>query len=40
MSSPAPSPDIGRHLFEDVPGDIAVSFEFFPPRTAKMEEKA
>jgi methylenetetrahydrofolate reductase (NADPH) len=38
MSSRAPSPDVGRHLFEDVPGDIAVSFEFFPPKTAKMEE--
>jgi methylenetetrahydrofolate reductase (NADPH) len=38
MSERAPSPDVGRHLFEDVPGDIAVSFEFFPPRTPKMEE--
>jgi len=28
----------GRPLFEDAAGDIAVSFEFFPPRTAKMEE--
>lgn len=25
-------------LFEDAAGDIAASFEFFPPRTAKMEE--
>ena len=25
-------------LFAGLPGDIAVSFEFFPPRTAKMEE--
>jgi len=38
MSNPASSPDFGRHLFEDVPGDIAVSFEFFPPKSAKMEE--
>ncbi len=38
MSERAPSPDVGRHLFEDVPGDIAVSFEFFPPKTQKMEE--
>lgn len=38
MSERAPSPDLGRHLFEDVPGDIAVSFEFFPPKTPKMEE--
>jgi methylenetetrahydrofolate reductase (NADPH) len=38
MSERAPSPDPGRHLFEDVPGDIAVSFEFFPPKNAKMEE--
>jgi methylenetetrahydrofolate reductase (NADPH) len=28
----------GRPLFEDVAGDIAVSFEFFPPRTEKMEQ--
>jgi methylenetetrahydrofolate reductase (NADPH) len=28
----------GRPLFEDVAGDIGVSFEFFPPRTEKMEQ--
>jgi methylenetetrahydrofolate reductase (NADPH) len=28
----------GRPLFEDVKGDIEVSFEFFPPKTEKMEE--
>jgi methylenetetrahydrofolate reductase (NADPH) len=28
----------GKPLFEDVAGDIDVSFEFFPPRTEKMEE--
>ena len=28
---------IGRPLFEDAAGDIQVSFEFFPPRTEKME---
>jgi methylenetetrahydrofolate reductase (NADPH) len=28
----------GRPLFEDAAGDIAVSFEFFPPRTEKMEQ--
>src|SRR3982751_3899240 len=38
MSERAPSPELGRHLFEDVPGDIVVSFEFFPPKTPKMEE--
>src|SRR6218665_527694 len=38
MHSGAPSPDPVRHLFEDLAGDIAVSFEFFPPKTAKMEE--
>jgi methylenetetrahydrofolate reductase (NADPH) len=38
MSERTPSPEVGRHLFEDVPGDIAVSFEFFPPKTEKMEE--
>ena len=27
-----------KPLFEDVAGDIAVSFEFFPPRTEKMEQ--
>jgi methylenetetrahydrofolate reductase (NADPH) len=27
-----------KPLFEDVAGDIAVSFEFFPPKTEKMEE--
>src|SRR5918997_1103178 len=26
-----------KPLFEDVAGDIAVSFEFFPPKTEKME---
>lgn len=29
---------IGRPLFEDAAGDIAVSFEFFPPKSDKMEE--
>ena len=28
----------GRPLFENVAGDIAVSFEFFPPKTEKMEQ--
>ena len=28
----------GKPLFEDVAGDIKVSFEFFPPKTEKMEE--
>jgi methylenetetrahydrofolate reductase (NADPH) len=27
----------GKPLFEDASGDIEVSFEFFPPRTEKME---
>jgi methylenetetrahydrofolate reductase (NADPH) len=27
-----------KPLFEDVAGDIAVSFEFFPPKSEKMEE--
>jgi methylenetetrahydrofolate reductase (NADPH) len=26
-------------LFADLPGDIAVSFEFFPPKSEKMEEQ-
>ncbi len=29
---------IGSPLFQDVRGDIGVSFEFFPPRTEKMEQ--
>jgi methylenetetrahydrofolate reductase (NADPH) len=29
---------LARPLFEDVAGDIDVSFEFFPPKTEKMEE--
>ncbi len=33
----APSID-SRPLFADVAGDIAVSFEFFPPKTEKMEQ--
>ena len=28
----------GKPLFENVAGDIGVSFEFFPPKTEKMEE--
>jgi methylenetetrahydrofolate reductase (NADH) len=28
---------VGRPLFEDAAGDIHVSFEFFPPKTEKME---
>ena len=28
----------GKPLFEDVAGDIGVSFEFFPPKTEKMEQ--
>jgi methylenetetrahydrofolate reductase (NADPH) len=35
------APNIGRWrepLFADVAGDIGVSFEFFPPKTEKMEE--
>jgi len=38
MNSSPSSAEPGRHLFEDLAGDIAVSFEFFPPRTPKMEE--
>ena len=26
-------------MFADIPGDIAVSFEFFPPKSEKMEEQ-
>lgn len=37
MSSLAPASG-QRPLFADVAGDIAVSFEFFPPKTEKMEQ--
>jgi methylenetetrahydrofolate reductase (NADPH) len=30
--------DFAKPLFENVSGDIGVSFEFFPPKTEKMEE--
>lgn len=30
--------DLAKPLFEDVAGDIGVSFEFFPPKTEKMEQ--
>ena len=29
--------DLARPLFADVAGDIDVCFEFFPPKTEKME---
>ena len=34
MTAATPAP-----LFADLPGDIAVSFEFFPPKSEKMEEQ-
>jgi methylenetetrahydrofolate reductase (NADPH) len=39
MTSVAPLPQTlsGKPLFEDAAGDIGVSFEFFPPKTDKME---
>jgi 5,10-methylenetetrahydrofolate reductase len=33
-----PAAQWSHPLFEDAAGDIAVSFEFFPPRTEKMEQ--
>jgi methylenetetrahydrofolate reductase (NADPH) len=39
MSNLAPNiARLAKPLFEDVHGDIDVSFEFFPPKTEKMEE--
>lgn len=41
MSAFATGPSLthaGKPLFEDVHGDIDVSFEFFPPKTEKMEQ--
>jgi methylenetetrahydrofolate reductase (NADPH) len=35
LSAPRTAPP----LFADLPGDIAVSFEFFPPKTEKMEDQ-
>ena len=32
-----PVSPFGKAMFEDAAGDIEVSFEFFPPRTEKME---
>ena len=32
-----PAATSGPPLFADLPGDVAVSFEFFPPKTEKME---
>ena len=29
---------LGAPLFSDLPGDIDISFEFFPPKTEKMAE--
>ncbi|WP_260924878.1 methylenetetrahydrofolate reductase [NAD(P)H] [Novosphingobium sp. 9] len=37
MNATAPLP--AGPLFADLPGDVSVSFEFFPPKTAKMEEQ-
>ncbi|WP_374415007.1 methylenetetrahydrofolate reductase [NAD(P)H] [Novosphingobium colocasiae] len=34
MTAATPAP-----LFADLPGDISVSFEFFPPKSEKMEEQ-
>ena len=33
----APLPNNGAPLYADLQGDIAVSFEFFPPKTERME---
>lgn len=38
MTNPPSIDRLARPLFEDVAGDIDVSFEFFPPKTDKMEE--
>ncbi len=39
MTSMGPSiRTLAKPLFEDVAGDIDVSFEFFPPKTEKMEQ--
>ena len=34
----APWPRVDSPLFADAAGDIGISFEFFPPKTQKMEE--
>ncbi|AKM11249.1 methylenetetrahydrofolate reductase [NAD(P)H] [Croceicoccus naphthovorans] len=35
--TPAAAPPAGPPLFADLPGDVKVSFEFFPPKTEKMD---
>jgi methylenetetrahydrofolate reductase (NADPH) len=34
-----PNPPLAEPLFAGLPGDIGVSFEFFPPKSEKMEEQ-
>lgn len=38
MTIPQPVSTTDSPLFAGLPGDIAVSFEFFPPKTEKMEQ--
>jgi methylenetetrahydrofolate reductase (NADPH) len=37
VTVPPPPKPVGAPLFAGLPGDIAVSFEFFPPKSEKME---
>ncbi len=39
MNAPETGPLPTAPLFADLPGDISVSFEFFPPKSEKMEEQ-
>jgi len=49
MPTPTPAPTLAEleearlaldvPLFADMAGDLAVSFEFFPPKSEKMEEQ-
>ena len=38
MAYPSSLPALDGPLYADLPGDIAISFEFFPPKTEKMRE--
>ena len=38
MAPPSNNPALRPSIYADLPGDIAISFEFFPPKTEAMEQ--
>ena len=38
MVPPSDNPALRPSIYADLPGDIAISFEFFPPKTEAMEQ--